>query len=270
MTDTTYALSPAAKYELDRLGRAAAAGGNWYPDYMATLQKLAERDTSDVTDWEIKGQGIDILEKSREEHRVAVELKAYALIFFCSAEQCAAIAKLPESASLDDFLDRLMPNTGKTVRHDRLLRFLAHEAEERVDIQMMLHPRKLTRDERIAAMARGRLEGYEYADLPQQSQYWLQEEFRTWWKTQEDGNPLAKTNKAKAVSVSERRKALIKLLPTQKAPKGFSSWEWEKAATDARLFSSRTTFGRDTRALVAGRLVHKQRNGSFRQLSGRK
>src|SRR5690606_15066608 len=94
--------------------------------------------------------------------------------------------------------------------------------ESQVDVQMRLHPRSLSRDERIAEMARDELETWEHAGLSQESQYLLQDEFRAWWKTHPDGNPLTKTNKIKQVSVAERRNSLIKLLPKHNTAKGYS------------------------------------------------
>lgn len=266
----TPSLSPEAQYQLDELESATVAdGGDWLSNYMAMLKKLAERNISDVTEWETKGQGIEVLEKSREKHRIAVELKAYAITQI-PVDISTALAKLPESATLDEFLERLMPHTGKVVQHERVMKFLANRYEGRVDVQMVLHPRNLSRAERITQMARDELEIWGHTGLSQESQYWLQDEFRAWWKTQSDGNPLTKTNKINQVSISERRNALIKLLPTQKAAKGFSSREWENKATVEEISKSPRTFRRDIKALVDDNLVHKQGNGSFRQLSGKK
>lgn len=227
----TPSLSPEAQYQLDELESATVAGGgDWLSNYMAMLKKLAERNTSDVTEWEIKRQGIEVLEKSREEYRVAVELQAYAIAQI-PADISTALAKLPESATLDEFLERLMPDTDKIVRHERVMRFLANRYEGCVDIQMEAHPSNLSRAERITQMARDELETWEHAGLSQDSQYWIQDEFRAWWKTQTDGNPLTKTNAARSGEKAAKMEKMLELLPHTKRPNETMSLDdWRKKA----------------------------------------
>ena len=269
MPATTPALSPAAQCELDQLERATIDGGNWFSDYMAMLHRLANQEIPDMADVEIKGRGMDALRGSRDKFRVAVELKAYALAKL-PRDISAALAKLPELATLDDFLDRLMPNTGKQVRRERFAAFLAFDAETGVDEQMKLHPHNLTRNGAIAEMVRVRLANLEHADIPRASQYDIQESFRAWWKTQEGGNPLNKTNGGKTMTAAARRQSMVKLLPKYQAGKGYSTFEWLQATTDAGVLKSERTFRRDIKQMVDESLVHKQKNGSFRQIQKKK
>ena len=202
------------------------------------LENLAKREIFDVTEWEIKGQGKPILDASREEHRIAVELKAYAEAII-KREDSFRAANLPEQVGFDDFLKRAMPKIGKQVLRDRFLQFLRAEAEKTVDQQMKLFPRPdISREERIKQMAENEFELLEAEGLAAPTHYEHRKLFSDWWKKQDEGNPFNKVNKAKTIRMVERRIVLVKLLPKQKALKGFSIREWENAAADADLISS--------------------------------
>jgi hypothetical protein len=234
-------LSPAAQRELSELGAAAANSSDWLSDYLAMLKNLADRDTSDVTEWEIKGRGIEVLEKAREKYRIAVELKAYAITQI-PADISAALAKLPESATLEEFLEGLMPHISKGEQRERVIQFLSHRYEECVDEQMELHPRKISRDERIAQMARDELETWEHNSLSQESQYWLHKDFKAWWIRLDEGNPLTKTNETSTRKKAEKMDAMLGLLPHNKrANQTISLDEWRKRAKQ-RLGIPSSTF----------------------------
>ena len=256
-------LSPAAQSELTRLERATIEG-DWIENYMTMLKRLVERDTDDVTDWEVKGQGIEVLEHSREQHRVAVELRAYAKTQI-PRDISAALAKLPESASLSDFLDRLMQGRmGKEPVMKRFVEFLTHEAVSCVDEQMALHPHPLTRDEYVASMVRARLKDLEHADLPQELQYYTQEAYRAWWKTQSDGG-IAECSRTRKEIMQARHADLLALLPSRPDEAGMTKKKWESLAVSRALVDSDRTFRRDVEKLIGKKMVQRQADGNFRQ-----
>lgn len=259
-------LSPEARQRLEELTPAIHAVENWNFAYLDMLKGLAEEELPDLADVEIKGQGMEALKRSRKEHAVAVELKSYAVAFL-GPDNSAELAKLPETASLDDFLERVMPNTGKQVRRDRFMRFLIAEAESQVDEQMELHPKPgVSREKYARRMAEWDFSLYDKEGLQRPSQYWRGQAFRKWWKSQSDGNPLGKHNYSKSMSVANRHKALIVLLPSRPNEPGITKEKWMGKAEKAGLLESLRTFRRDVQRLTDSKMIHVQENGSFRQL----
>lgn len=261
-------LSPEAQRHFDELARPTYCG-DWASNYHAMLKKLAARGTSNVTEWEIKGQGIEVLEKSREGHRVAVELKAYAiqqleLLRLLELDGSPELPPIP----LDEFLKKVMPNTGKEVLRERFRRFLIEKAESAVDDQMALHPRPdISRDEHLMQMA-----AMDFALLdedgmagPTRNIYgpW----FRDWWKRHEGYN-LSGANEKKGAKKTDRHKALIALLPSRPNKPGITKEKWRDLAKKNGLFSSLKTFNTDVKTLIDSLAVHVQASdGNFRQLA---
>lgn len=259
-------LSPEAKYHL-RERELETTHGDWLSNYMAMLKEFAERNTSDVTEWEIKGQGIEVLEKCREEHRIAGELQYYAT-HQLETFRLLELDGSPESppVSLDEFLKRAMPNTGREVLRERFMRFLIEKAESEVDQQMALHPRPgISRDECVKQLATGYFTLYEEDGVHGPTRNYRGPEFRDWWKRHE-GNPLGEHNNSKKIGVNERQLALIGLLPSRRNQSGIDKPAWKKLAEKKDLFTSRETFDRDLRALITAKKIQVQENGNFRQL----
>jgi hypothetical protein len=263
---TSPALSPAAQLEFDRRTPRLIDGENWNFAYIDFLKELAGQEVYPLADVEVKGQGIAALKKSHEDHRIEVELKAYAA-HELGPDISAALSKLPPHASLDEFLDHLMPSAffGREVRMNRFKMFLTHEAEMEVDEQMELFPKDITREDRVARMALVRLEGLEHTGLCAELQHMFIEGFRSWWKSQEEGNPLGTHNETRKVGVSERHAALAALLPSRPDKPGMSKEDWRSAAEKKGLISSTRTFNRDVADMVRKGLVQDQENGCFRK-----
>ena len=255
-------LSPAAQRKLIKLERATVAGGgDWLPHYMAMLKELAERDTSDVTEWEIKGQGIEILEKTREEYRIAVELKTYAIAQI-PVDISAEVAKLPESVSLDEFLGRLMPNSSAEDRRREFSGFLRDWAEAQIDEQMELHPKKLSRDKYVAQIAKVRLENLQSSNLPRILQYDLREEFSSWLKPKKRGATLAATNAKKRTTKAQKMEKMLSLLPHSKRANQVMSLKiWRDRAVEILNIPDRT-FDRYRKELEGRYIEHPK--GKFR------
>jgi|GEM_PF-4797534 len=260
-------LSPEAQRHVDELARPAYYG-DFASDYHAMIRKLVDRDTSDITEWEIKGQGIEVLEKSREEHRVAVELKAYA-IHQLELLRLLELDGSPESPPmpLDEFLKKAMPNTGRDVLRERFMRFLIEKADSEVDEQMELHPRPdISRDERVKQMSAIAFALVDQDGVAGPTGNIYGPWFRNWWKRHE-GNNLSSANGKKAAKKSDRHKALVELLPSRNNKPGQSKDEWRSQAEKKGLFSSLRTFNNDVKTLIDSRLVHVQDDGNFRQLA---
>jgi hypothetical protein len=264
---TAPALSPEAQQVFDELLRPVFLdGGDFFQDYYAMLEGLASEEVADPDDVKINDMSHADWKARRQEIRIAQELQQHATaILRAAAATAAAVAKLPPQASLEAFLELLMPDTGREVRRDRFNLFLTHEAEMEVDEQLKLFPKGLTREESIARMVQSRLATLKHADIPALSQYDLQEPFRRWWKSQNEGNPLGTINVTKKAGVSDRHAALAELLPSKPDKPGMSKKDWRSAAEKKGLISSPRVFNRDVVDMVRKGLVQDQENGCFRQ-----
>ncbi len=260
-------LSPEAQQRLKEITPSTDSVENWNFAFMNMLKKLAERNTSDVTEWEIKGQGIEVLEKSREEHSVAVELKAYAIPLLETFRllELDGSPELPP-ISLDEFLKKTMPNTGKDVLRERFMRFLIEKAESEVDRQMELHPRPdISRDERVKQMATNVFSLFDEDGVAGPTRNFYGPWFREWWKRHE-GNSLSGANEKKGAKKSDRHEALIALLPSRPDKPGITKDQWRDKAKKKGLFGSLRTLNRDVQLLSVGKKIQVQENGNFRQL----
>jgi hypothetical protein len=266
MTDPTPTLSPEAQQELTNLESSTIAdGGDWLSNYMGMLKRLAQRNTTDVTEWEIKGQGIEALEKSREDHRIAVELKAYAQTQI-PIDYSATLAKLPELASLDEFLKRAWRDTGRDVLRGRFMDFLTGEAEVGVDEQMSLHPRHgVSREDYVKQMAAALFCMFDEDGMAAPTQLDYRQRFRAWWKHHE-GNNLSGYNEKTGLNKTDRHKELIKLLPSRPNTPGITKQKWKEKAAKAGLLESPRTFRRDVKHLSDSKMIRAQEDGNFRQL----
>lgn len=261
-------LTPAAQEQLKNLTPPLDTKENWSFSYLSMLRGLAEREIPTLSDVEIKGQGLEVLERSREDHAVALELQAFAQASL-GPDLSSEIAKLPTRASLDDFLANTMRATGKQVLRDRFLRFLHAKAEASVDEQMEIAPKaEMTREERIRHMAEGILAHFEADGLAAPTQLEYRTHFRAWWKSQDEGNTLADHNSESRLSMEVRRRDLIALLPSRTNQAGFSKKQWKEKAERAGLIESLRTFNRDVKDLIDpdSPRVKVQNDGSFRQL----
>lgn len=261
-------LSNEAQCKIDELEQATYDGGIWPNDaYLDKLRGLAAREISSLEAVQVTGQGLEEWERSREEHRVAGELKAYA-IYTLNSYTSAELAKFPELAPLDEFLKLAMPNTGKKVSRDRFIQFLTAKAEGEVDLQMKLFPKpKISRAERVQQTAEAAIRDYDEHGMSATTQHEYRDIFRKWWKTQEEGNPLGKCTKEAVMKATERQVALIKVLPSRPSVHGISKEKWKEKADKAGLVPSERTFRRDVQQLVAKGRVRVQEDGNFRQLS---
>lgn len=225
-------LCPAAQEKLQELTPPIDCEGNWNYAYQNMLRELAEREIPELGDVQIKGQGLEAWERSREEHTVALELKAYAKAFlgpYISAE----IAKLPETISLDDFLSTLMPNTASKGLHPKFKEFLEAWAKGCVEEQMKHHPRRLSKKKYAAKMAESRLMTLKRSELPSYLQYDLNEEFRTWFKSQDGRKAMAATNAARSAKKEEKMEKMLSLLPhTKRANETMSLGVWRTKAKE--------------------------------------
>ncbi len=131
MQDSTTTLSPAAQAKLDTL--IDEHGVDDSAKLLVVLQWLAARPLPPIEEVRVNGQGLDERERSEEDHEVAVELQKYAIAMIGS-DISKSLTKLPQWTTLDEFLDNLMPNTGRGVRRQRFLDFLRHEATENADL----------------------------------------------------------------------------------------------------------------------------------------
>lgn len=255
-------LSPEARQRLRELTPSTDSVENWNFAYLDMLKGLAEEELPDLADVEIKGRGMEVLKRSRKEHAVAVELRAYA-VEFLGPDISADLAKLPEPASLDDFLGRVMPNTGKQVLRDRFMRFLIAEAERQVDQQMELHPKPgVSREEYARRMAESDFSLYDIEGLQRPSQYWRGQAFRKWWISQDAGNPLAATNAARTSKKAAKMEGMLKLLThSKRANETMSLDEWAKKV-ELILGIPRSTFDKYRKELRP-RYVEKPK-GRFR------
>lgn len=227
---------------------------------IAVLRALADRVIPKIEDVEIRNAGVDAFDKSHNEHRIAVELQRYAKDML-GPDISGAVAKLPATTGLDGFLGALMSNTGATVRREKFVKFLTHEAETRVDELMELRPSEASREERVAEMVRARLKNLERNEIPALAQYDIREAFTRWCRTL-DSN-VAKHNATKAEEARNRREAMLAVLPSQSDKAGITSSNWKSKIT--AVFSSESTFRRDVDMLVAKGLVIKQTNGNYRK-----
>lgn len=248
MNDETTGLSPAAQTEHDRRMEECIHSENWNLAYLDLLREWAAREIPDLADVEAKGRGLAEWEKSREDHRIACELKDFA-IRERGPDVSAEIGNLPEDADLDQFLKRLMPGKGVDTRRELFRAFLLQE-EGNLTVMNTF--------ESLASME----------SIPAHARYDLGEDFRKWRnsrETQRGRASLKSHNEKKKQSADERRAALAALLPSAPGRPGMERREWRDKAEAAGLVTSGTTFNRDVRMLVAGKAVRKQQDGRFRR-----
>lgn len=225
-------LSPAAQEELKKLTPTINSVEDWNSAYYGLLKGLANRDTSDVTEWEVKGQGIEVLEESREKHRVAVELKAFAEAFV-GTEISDAIARLPTSTSLDELLQRLMPGQSDKDCRKKFDEFLKDWSQRHAKELMEINPRKISRSKYAAVLAKARLENLKAVSLPRLVQYDLRKEFDLWNKGCRDVHPLAATNAARSDKKAEKMERMLGLLPkSNRANETMTLDEWREKAKE--------------------------------------
>jgi hypothetical protein len=259
-------LSPEAQQRLKELTPSIDSVENWNIAYRDLLKGLAEEKLPPLADVEIKGQGLEAFRRSHKEYAVAVELQAYAAAFL-GTDSSAAVAKLPESTNLDVLLASAMPNTGQEVRRVRFKSFLMTDAESRVDEQMELHPKpRVSREEYVKQMAERDFETLDQDNLSAETQHEYTDRFRDWWR-RHDGNNLSRANEKKGLNGAERRKELVRLLPSRPDKPGFTKKKWREKADNEGHFLSIRTFDRDVQALVDSKAVHVQiKDGTYRQL----
>jgi len=234
--------SPSA---LRAAGELAAAKAFHIFDYITLLDWLASREIPPLVSVEVLNDGLPAWERSREEHRVAHELKAFAI------EELAGLgdeSHMEPNQSLDEFLAGLMPKLGVNVRVDRFKNFLEFmgDCDTTVDVS-------------------ARWDCLEMVGVPDSIQSVIEASFHSWWKNQSEGSGLALSNNAKQSDVQNRLEKIAKLLPSRRVEKGMDKQELKMLCISDGLFTSDRSLTRDLAKMVKILLADRQENGKFRQ-----
>ena len=254
-------LSPAAQAELYELIPAIKPGDNWNLAYLEMLKELAQRKIHALSKVEVTGQGAEALDKSHEEHAVAVELRAYAIAEL-GADKSAEVAKYPSKISMPDFHAVLMPKRSPIERKKRFNAFLVSWAEARVDEEMELLSTKLSRTKFLKRMVKHRLLSFG-DELLAVLQRDLTVEFRAWSKIQNYERTIKGRNVKRAATNQKKLESMLELLPlTTRANEGITRKQWESRALKERIVGSKPTFTR-WKSQLEGRYLKSKTGGKY-------
>lgn len=257
-------LSPEARQRLNDLTPTIHAVENWNLAYLDMLKGLADEELPDLADVEIKNEGMEALKRSRKDHAVAVELKAYAEAFLGS-DISAELSNLPKRSGLDDFLDRVLPKVDEQTRRNQFMRFLIAEAETHVDEEMELHPKPgVSREERVKQMAESEFGHFSKHGFAATTHFEHELRFVAWRKRNMPNGSLGAANEKKAAEKKAKLEKLLKLLPhSLRSNETMSLAEWRNRAK-SRLDIPNRTFDRYRAELVNDGLCIEKPKGRFR------
>jgi hypothetical protein len=258
-------LSPAAQLELKRLMPAVIDGESWDFEYAALLrtvasrwnlppleisadeellseidlnERLASREIPDTSVIEVKNQGLAAWEKSREELRVALELKGYAAKKLISMFGKDQSMNLP----LEEFLASLNPRP--TAGHDRaseFMEFLRHLADRDLSATKGSEPNLESRSKQIDQIADVRLDYLETEGVSEMIQADIREMFKKWRKCNQEEHSLSATNTKKRASKAENMEKMLQLLPqSNRANETMDLATWKKRAKEILDIPERT------------------------------
>ena len=209
-----FRLSEKAQEVWDSLQPTIDKVSNWHYDYLAFIQELAKKEIPDFSDVVVKNQGIDAYWKSQENYKIAIELKSKAMHELDSLTSGFG-GKMPDDASLDEFLDRILKDMPENERRQHFKDFLIYSAEKEVDLQIEFFQLKITREECINQMCEKRFANLDDIVIQGPIQLDLEREFRSWKRLQPSDN-LTITNQAKNLSKKEKMVKMLQLLKPRK------------------------------------------------------
>lgn len=252
-------LSPAAQRQFDELTPAIVHGRNWNFDYIGFLDRLSMRELPDVSVVEVRNQGLEAWERSREELSVALELKEYAANELVSFFGEVNTTSLPLIEFIESLISR--PRDGKS-RECEFRDFLCSLAESELIPRDQVTMNHKIREDRIAEMGNVRWDFLESEGVSRFIQSHIKNLFTDWRKQNHPHVETAaiKAKRANKADKMEKMKSILR--KSNRTNEGLTSIEWERQALD-RLDIPSTTFRRHQKALVAsGEVVVA--NGKYR------
>lgn len=280
-------LSPAAQLELERLMPAVIGGENWDFEYYALLrtiasrwnlrplaisadeefltkidlnERLASREIPDMSVIEVKNQGLAAWEKSREELKVALELKDYAAKKLISMFGEDHSMNLP----LEEFLASLIPRP--TTGYDRaseFMAFLRNLADRDLSDPEGSEPSLESRSKQIDQIADVRWDYLETEGVSEVIQSDIRDMFKEWRKCNQREHSLVTVNTKKKASKAVKMEKMLQLLPSNnRANETIDLKTWRKKAEEILEIPERS-FDR-YRKQLAGRFVESP-TGRFRR-----
>lgn len=199
--------------------------------FLSALQSLARRVLPEVDDAVRRNEGLEVYEQSRAEITVAYELKEYAIAML-DPDISRAVAKLPDYADLDAFLESIMKDTGHKVRRNRFMDFLRDEASKQLANDPPPPGLGLEEDAAsrwIESQACARFEALGRESVRALVAYDIKVAYMEWWKRQEKGNPLAAPTKARSDKKAAKMEKMLGRLPcTNRANQTICRADWQR------------------------------------------